>query len=172
MSPPTIGIVFGSKSDFEPAGLEDMTELLKELGVGYDVVVRSAHRNPDELTEWILRADDRDYTAIIAAAGMSAALPGVVAAQTMTPVIGVGFTSNPDPSGRAALGSMIAMPPGVPVAVTGLGKAAFTNAVHHALRIASLRDDDVGHRYGSWLHVNTKPPQDIDEYTPEEVTAP
>lgn len=123
-------IVAGSESD-RPV-VEKAEKVLAEAGVGYDFEVASAHRNPDRVAELARTAADEGYRVIIAAAGLAAALPGVMAAHSKLPVIGL-------PVGAGALRGVDAllaiaqMPPGVPVAAVGIDAGA--NAAHLALRI-------------------------------------
>jgi 5-(carboxyamino)imidazole ribonucleotide mutase len=129
---PRVGIVMGSKSDLpemEKAGQE-----LEERGIGYELRVMSAHREPDIVVEYARNAKMRGLQVIIAGAGLSAALPGVVAAHTELPVIGVPLTSkNSAAGGLDAILSTAQMPPGVPVACVGLNSAR--NAAVLAARI-------------------------------------
>jgi phosphoribosylaminoimidazole carboxylase PurE protein len=129
---PRVGIVMGSKSDMpemEKAGKE-----LEERGIGYEMRVMSAHREPDVVLDYARNAKMRGLTVIIAGAGLSAALPGVVAAHTELPVIGVPLTSkNSAAGGLDAILSTAQMPPGVPVACVGLNSAR--NAAVLAARI-------------------------------------
>ena len=129
---PRVGIVMGSKSDMpemEKAGTE-----LDERGIGHEIRVMSAHREPDVVVDYARNAKMRGLRVIIAGAGLSAALPGVVAAHTDLPVIGVPLTSkNSAAGGLDAILSPAQMPPGVPVACVGLNSAR--NAAVLAARI-------------------------------------
>jgi 5-(carboxyamino)imidazole ribonucleotide mutase len=129
---PRVGIVMGSKSDLpemEKAGQE-----LDERGIRHEIRVMSAHREPDIVVEYARNAKMRGLKVIIAGAGLSAALPGVVAAHTELPVIGVPLTSkNSAAGGLDAILSTAQMPPGVPVACVGLNSAR--NAAVLAARI-------------------------------------
>ncbi len=117
---PVVGIILGSKSDL-PA-MEACTKELDELGVPYELVVHSAHRNPAQVAEWATTAADRGIRVIIAAAGKAAALPGVVAAYTPLPIVGVPMKTS-DLGGMDSLLSMVQMPSGVPVATVAIGGA-------------------------------------------------
>ena len=129
---PVVGIVMGSKSDM-PA-MEAAAEELKKLGIGHEVRVMSAHREPDTVADYAKNAQMRGLRVIIAGAGLSAALPGVVAAHTQLPVIGVPLTSSKSVAGGLdALLSIAQMPPGVPVACVGVDNAR--NAAVLAARI-------------------------------------
>ena len=129
---PRVAILTGSKSDLPT--LDPCIETLTSLGIDHEVHVMSAHRAPARVTEFATSAADNGFEVIIAAAGMAAHLPGVVAAQTALPVIGVPVASgNSGVSGLDALLSIAQMPPGVPVATVGIDNAR--NAAHLALRI-------------------------------------
>ena len=129
---PVVGIVMGSKSDM-PA-MDAAATQLTELGIGHEVRVMSAHREPDTVAEYAKNAQMRGLRVIIAGAGLSAALPGVVAAHTALPVIGVPLTSPKSVAGGLdALLSIAQMPPGVPVACVGVDNAR--NAAVLAARI-------------------------------------
>ncbi len=129
---PRVGILMGSKSDMpamEPAGRE-----LEERNIRHEVRVMSAHRDPETVAEYARNAKMRGLRVIIAGAGLSAALPGVVAAHTELPVIGVPLTSgNSVAGGLDALLAIAQMPPGVPVACVGVNAAR--NAAVLAARI-------------------------------------
>ena len=129
---PQVGIVMGSKSDM-PA-MEAAAEELSKRGIGHEVRVMSAHREPDTVAEYAKNAQLRGLRVIIAGAGLSAALPGVVAAHTSLPVIGVPLTSSKSVAGGLdALLSIAQMPPGVPVGCVGVDNAR--NAAVLAARI-------------------------------------
>jgi 5-(carboxyamino)imidazole ribonucleotide mutase len=129
---PQVGIVMGSKSDM-PA-MEAAAEELRRRGIGHEVRVMSAHREPDTVADYAKNAKLRGLRVIIAGAGLSAALPGVVAAHTELPVIGVPLTSSKSVAGGLdALLSIAQMPPGVPVACVGVDNAR--NAAVLAARI-------------------------------------
>ena len=129
---PLVGIVMGSKSDM-PA-MEAASKELDERGIRNETRVMSAHRDPDTVAEYAKNAKLRGLRVIIAGAGLSAALPGVVAAHTALPVIGVPLTSSKSVAGGLdALLSIAQMPPGVPVACVGVDNAR--NAAVLAARI-------------------------------------
>jgi 5-(carboxyamino)imidazole ribonucleotide mutase len=129
---PVVGIVMGSQSDM-PA-MEAAAKQLTELGIVHEVRVMSAHREPDTVADYAKNAEMRGLRVIIAGAGLSAALPGVVAAHTRLPVIGVPLTSSKSVAGGLdALLSIAQMPPGVPVACVGVDNAR--NAAVLAARI-------------------------------------
>ncbi len=132
---PVVGIIMGSKSDM-PA-MEACTAQLEEMGVPYELVVYSAHRTPMQVHEWASTAAERGIRVIIAAAGKAAALPGVVAAVTPLPVIGVPMKTS-DLGGLDSLLSMVQMPSGVPVATVAIGGAK--NAAILAVQIMGASD--------------------------------
>ena len=133
-----IGIIVGSDSDLET--MNNCVDKLDELNIGNEIVTASAHRNPEKVTEYIRKWETTGYKIIIAAAGMSAALPGVVASQTNLPVIGVPMKS--DLMGIDSLLSIVQMPKGVPVACMSVGKHGAINAALYAKRILDLMDFD------------------------------
>ena len=120
---PLVGIIMGSKSDMPV--MEACTAQLEELGVPYELVIASAHRNPDKVHEWAGSAVDRGLKVIIAAAGKAAHLGGVVAAFTPLPIIGVPMKTS-DLGGMDSLLSMVQMPSGVPVACVAINGAKNT----------------------------------------------
>ncbi len=129
---PRVGILMGSKSDMEQ--MEKAGKVLEEYGIRYEIRVMSAHRDPDTVAEYCRNARMRGLRVIIAGAGLSAALPGVAAAHSDLPVIGVPLSSRLSAlGGLDAILSVLQMPPGVPVAGVGLDNAK--NAGHLALRI-------------------------------------
>ena len=134
---PDVGIVLGSDSDFST--VEGGLKLLDEFGLKYEVRVLSAHRTPELLAEYCRSASKRGIKVIIAAAGMSAALPGVIASQTLLPVIGVPVAGG-SLGGFDALLAISQMPAGVPVATVTIGAAGAKNAVLLAIRILAIND--------------------------------
>ena len=127
---PLVGIIMGSKSDLPT--MEGCTKELEELGVPHELVIASAHRNPDKVHEWAGTAHERGLKVIIAAAGKAAHLGGVVAAFTPLPVIGVPMKTS-DLGGLDSLLSMVQMPSGVPVACVAINGAK--NAAIYATQI-------------------------------------
>jgi phosphoribosylaminoimidazole carboxylase PurE protein len=123
--------IIGSESDKK--NIESGVELIKEKGLSFDLVVYSAHRNLPELMDF-LGKEDKNYKIIITAAGLSAALPGVVASLSKKPVIGIPLVAG-ELSGVDALLSILQLPKGIPVATMGIGKQGVLNAVHLAERI-------------------------------------
>jgi phosphoribosylaminoimidazole carboxylase PurE protein len=129
---PLVGIIMGSKSDMDV--MDGAASVLRDAGVHHEVRVMSAHRQPELVAEYCSNARMRGLRVIIAGAGLSAALPGVAAAHTDLPVIGVPLSSRLSAMGGLdAILSVVQMPPGVPVAAVGLDNAK--NAGHLALRI-------------------------------------
>lgn len=137
-----VGIVMGSDSDLDV--MRPAVEALSDLGVGCEVRVLSAHRTPDETLEWARGAAERGLSVLIAGAGAAAHLPGVVAAVTSLPVIGVPINATAL-AGVDALLSIAQMPPGVPVATVGVDAAK--NAGLLAARILGVGDRDLRLRY-------------------------
>ena len=127
---PLVGIIMGSKSDLPT--MEACTKQLEELGVPYELVIASAHRNPAKVHEWASTAADRGLKVILAAAGKAAHLGGVVAAYTPLPIIGVPRKTS-DLGGLDSLLSMVQMPSGVPVACVAINGAK--NAAIYATQI-------------------------------------
>lgn len=131
---PRVGIIMGSKSDLPT--MEKAGAVLEEAGVGFEIRVMSAHRDPETVADYCKNARMRGLRVIIAGAGLSAALPGVAAAHTDLPVVGVPLSSSMTAAGGLdSILSVVQMPPGVPVAAVGLDNAK--NAAHLALRILS-----------------------------------
>jgi 5-(carboxyamino)imidazole ribonucleotide mutase len=133
--PPRVGIVLGSTSDEEKA--KAAAVMLEKFGVEYELEVLSAHRDPGRVSDYATTAAGRGLQVIIAAAGKAATLPGVIAAHTTLPVIGLPIFT-PQLGGQDALFSMVQMPSGVPVATVGLDAAV--NAGILALQILAVGD--------------------------------
>lgn len=137
---PLVGILMGSRSDWEL--MSHASSTLDSLGIGHEVSVISAHRAPDRLAEYCATARDRGLKVLIAGAGLAAALPGVAAAKTTLPVLGVPLPS-PALGGMDALFSIVQMPPGIPVGTLAIGKAGAINAALLAAAILALGDDRI-----------------------------
>ncbi len=138
MSEALVGIVVGSESDRER--MQPAMEELAARGIPHEFEVRSAHRQPDAVADWARSARERGLRVVIAGAGLAAALPGVVAAHTDLPVIGVPLRSSKSVlDGLDALLSIVQMPPGVPVACVGVD-----NAKNAAVLAARILDAAVG----------------------------
>jgi 5-(carboxyamino)imidazole ribonucleotide mutase len=146
-SHPLVGVVMGSKSDYEV--LKPAVEVLAEFLIPHEVRVVSAHRTPDWLFEYAERAESRGLRAIIAGAGGAAHLPGMLAAKTLVPVLGV-----PVPAtmlnGIDSLLSIVQMPKGVPVGTLAIGKPGAANAALFAAEILALYDEDLRSRLKAW----------------------
>ncbi len=137
---PLVGIIMGSKSDWET--LKNSAEMLRELEIPFEAHALSAHRNPTQVHEFASTAKQRGIKVVIAAAGMAAALPGVVAAITPLPVLGVPIQTSVM-GGLDSLLSMVQMPGGIPVATLAIGKAGAKNAALMAAAIVALSDSTV-----------------------------
>jgi len=135
-----VGIIMGSASDWET--LQPAAELLTQLGIEHEVKVVSAHRTPDLLFEYAAAAEARGLQAIIAGAGGAAHLPGMTAAKTRVPVLGVPVQSRAL-NGLDSLLSIVQMPRGVPVATFAIGAAGAANAALFAAAIVALNDTTV-----------------------------
>lgn len=134
---PVVSVLMGSDTDLPV--MAACVRVLEEYGLPYEVQVLSAHRTPDESTRFAREAESRGLKVIVAGAGGSAHLAGVVAAHTTLPVIGVPLASSPL-SGFDALLSTVQMPPGIPVATVGVGPMGAANAGHLAAAIIALGD--------------------------------
>ena len=135
---PVVGVIMGSSSDWDV--MKNAVDILKQFGVPFEAQVISAHRMPDEMFTYAETARERGLRAIIAGAGGAAHLPGMVAAKTIVPVLGV-----PVPSkylrGEDSLLSIVQMPKGVPVATFAIGEAGAANAALTAVAILAANDD-------------------------------
>jgi len=135
---PLVGVIMGSSSDWDV--MQHAVAMLKDFGIPYEAKVVSAHRMPDQMFEYAETARDRGLRAIIAGAGGAAHLPGMVAAKTIVPVLGV-----PVPSkylrGEDSLLSIVQMPKGIPVSTFAIGEAGAANAALTAIAILATTDD-------------------------------
>ncbi len=131
-----IGVIMGSDSDIKI--MEDAMKILREFGVDFEVKISSAHRTLDRTVDWVRAFEVQGGKLIIAAAGLAAHLPGVVAGATILPVIGVPLSSGAM-EGIDALYSIVQMPPGIPVATVGIGAAR--NAALLAVQILAIQDE-------------------------------
>jgi 5-(carboxyamino)imidazole ribonucleotide mutase len=147
MNSPKVAIIMGSKSDLDT--LAPAREVLNEFGIEHEVKVLSAHRTPDALFAYVAQAESRGIEAFIAAAGGAAHLPGVIAAKTVLPVLGV-----PVPStsllGLDALLSIVQMPQGIPVATFAVGKAGAGNAALFAIAIMGGKNPELRTKLVEW----------------------
>lgn len=141
MPGPLVGIILGSKSDLFVG--KKAAESLAELGIPYEITVASAHRTPEDVVAYARKARDRGLLVLIGVAGLSAALPGVLAAHSPLPVIGVPVSSG-TLGGEDALFSVTQMPPGIPVGSVGIDGAK--NAALLAARILALSDPGILNR--------------------------
>ncbi|TMA26585.1 MAG: 5-(carboxyamino)imidazole ribonucleotide mutase [Deltaproteobacteria bacterium] len=132
MANPLVGIIMGSKTDLET--LQGAVDILRDFGVEHEVRVLSAHRTPEAVLEWSQTAEQRGMEVLIAGAGGAAHLPGVVAAKTILPVLGVPVPST-TLGGADALLSIVQMPRGVPVGTLAIGKSGAANAALLAIAI-------------------------------------
>lgn len=138
---PVVGVVMGSESDLDL--MRECTAQLAELGIAHETRIMSAHRTPEAVSAWAESAAERGLKVLIAGAGAAAALPGVVAAHTHLPVIGVPIDATPL-RGVDALYAIVQMPSGVPVATVGIDGAR--NAAVLAARILALSDTELAQR--------------------------
>ena len=138
--PVLVGVVMGSQSDW--ATMRGCADVLAEFGVAHECRVVSAHRTPDLLVEYAQSAEGRGLQVIVAGAGGAAHLPGMVAANTIVPVIGVPVTSRAL-NGMDSLLSIVQMPAGVPVATMAIGEAGATNAGLLAVAMLARHDPDL-----------------------------
>jgi len=141
---PLVGVILGSKSDLPL--MESCVKVLDELEIANEVKVCSAHRNPRGVMEWATTARERGLKVVIAAAGGAAHLPGVVAAWTDLPVIGVPVPTQ-HLGGVDSLYSIVQMPAGIPVATVAIGEAGAKNAAWLAARILGVTDEAVRKRH-------------------------
>jgi len=137
---PKVLIIIGSTTD--ESIMNESVNYLQWFGIQADMKVASAHRNPNLVTELTNKAEDEGYTCIIAAAGMAAALPGVVSAHTDLPVFGVPLEGGLQ-GGLDALYSIVQMPAGIPVGTLAIGKAGARNAAVLAARVIALQNEGV-----------------------------
>jgi 5-(carboxyamino)imidazole ribonucleotide mutase len=150
---PLVGIVMGSKSDYET--LASAVEILREFGVPHEARVVSAHRTPDLLFEYASQAEARGLRVIIAGAGGAAHLPGMMAAKTLVPVLGV-----PIPAtmlqGIDSLLSIVQMPKGVPVGTLAIGRPGAANAALLAVEILATTDAELREKLRTWREARTQ----------------
>jgi len=142
---PKVAVVMGSKSD--EAAVNPALDVLKDMGLDYDVHVISAHRTPDRARQFAVAARDNGYELIIAAAGMAAALPGALASWTTLPVIGVPLAGS-ELKGVDALYAIVQMPPGIPVATVAIGGTK--NAAYLAAEILGLKYPEIADAYAAY----------------------
>jgi 5-(carboxyamino)imidazole ribonucleotide mutase len=151
-SQPCVGLIMGSQSDWPV--LKAAADMLSTFGVAHDVQIVSAHRTPDRLVEYAKTAEARGLKIIIAGAGGAAHLPGMTAALTPLPVLGVPMQSHAL-SGLDSLLSIVQMPRGVPVATLAIGEAGAVNAALLAVSILALSDPALAHQLKAWRQAQT-----------------
>jgi 5-(carboxyamino)imidazole ribonucleotide mutase len=144
---PVVGVIMGSQSDWEH--MRHACEMLDELGVAYEAKVVSAHRTPDEMFAYAEKAESRGLLVIIAGAGGAAHLPGMVAAKTLLPVLGVPIPAT-QLVGVDALLSIAQMPKGVPVGTLAIGKPGAANAGLLAAMIVAAKHPEVRDKLRAW----------------------
>jgi len=149
---PLVGVVMGSKSDYEV--MIAAVEMLRALQVPYEARVVSAHRTPDLLFEYAATARERGLCAIIAGAGGAAHLPGMLAAKTLVPVLGVPVAAT-QLNGLDSLLSIVQMPKGVPVGTLAIGKAGAANAGLLAAEMLATTDAALYERLAAWREART-----------------
>jgi 5-(carboxyamino)imidazole ribonucleotide mutase len=144
---PLVGVIMGSTSDREV--MQACTDQLQDLEIPYEVKVLSAHRTPKQTQKYAESASERGLEVLIAGAGWAAHLAGVIAANTILPVIGVPIDSSPL-NGMDALLATVQMPPGIPVATVALGKGGARNAAVLAAQILALKYPPVAERFKTY----------------------
>ena len=140
---PVVGIVVGSDSDLPL--IQETTKILEDMEIPFEITIGSAHRTPERVAGYASTASDRGIKVIIAAAGLAAHLPGVIASETLLPVIGIPVDAGPL-NGVDALYSIVQMPGGIPVASMAIGKAGARNAGVFAAQILALTDPRIAQR--------------------------
>jgi 5-(carboxyamino)imidazole ribonucleotide mutase len=149
---PLIGIIMGSQSDWET--MQHASDILNQLGIAHETRIVSAHRTPDRLYDYAKTAADRNLRVIIAGAGGAAHLPGMTAAMTRLPVLGVPVESKAL-SGQDSLLSIVQMPAGVPVGTLAIGRAGAINAALLAASILATTDAELASRLDKWRQAQT-----------------
>lgn len=147
-----VGVVMGSRSDWQT--MSAAISVLQDLALSYEALVVSAHRTPQLLSDYAGSAVSRGLQVIIAGAGGAAHLPGMIAAQTRLPVLGVPVRSR-NLNGVDSLLSIVQMPAGVPTATFAIGKSGATNAALFAARLLALQDSQLAARLESWISRQT-----------------
>jgi 5-(carboxyamino)imidazole ribonucleotide mutase len=160
MDEPQVGIIMGSKSDWET--MRHAADALESLGVAYEAKVVSAHRTPKRLYDYATSARDRGLKVIIAGAGGAAHLPGMAASMTTLPVLGVPVESQAL-SGLDSLLSIVQMPAGVPVGTLAIGKAGAINAALLAASVLALQDSVLAQRLDAQREEQTRSVADSPE---------
>ena len=140
-----IGVIMGSDSDYKI--MEEAVTVLRQFELDFEVKISSAHRTLERTVDWVKAFEAQGGKLIIAAAGLAAHLPGVIAGATILPVIGVPLSSGPL-AGKDALYSIVQMPPGIPVATVGIGAAR--NAALLAVQILAIQDESLSMKVKSY----------------------
>ena len=153
MTKPLVGIIMGSKSDWET--MRHAAETLDKLGVAHETKVVSAHRTPKRLYDYAHSAKDRGVRIVIAGAGGAAHLPGMTASMTSLPVLGVPIETQAL-KGMDSLLSIVQMPAGVPVGTLAIGKAGAINSALLAAAILANEDKALGARLEAWREAQTR----------------
>jgi 5-(carboxyamino)imidazole ribonucleotide mutase len=161
-----VAVIMGSKSDFP--SLKGAFETFKEFGVGFEAHVMSAHRTPDDASEFAKSAEDKGLKVIICAAGMAAHLAGVIAAHTTLPVIGIPMACEPF-NGLDALLAMVQMPPGIPVATVTAGAAGAKNSALLSIAMLALSDKSLAKKLKEFRAAQTKKVKEADKSLQEEL---
>ena len=159
MANPLVGIIMGSKTDLET--LNGAVEILDEFGIEHELRVLSAHRTPEQVLEWSSTAEQRGLEVLIAGAGGAAHLPGVVAAKTILPVLGVPVAST-TLGGADALLSIVQMPKGVPVGTLAIGKSGAANAALLAVAILGGKRPELREKLKAWRRSRAEEVQKAD----------
>jgi 5-(carboxyamino)imidazole ribonucleotide mutase len=162
---PLVALIMGSQSDWQT--LRAAKQILDEFAVPHEERVVSAHRTPHRLYDYASKAEGRGLKVIIAAAGGAAHLPGMAAAITRLPVLGVPIESTPL-KGMDSLLSIVQMPGGVPVATFAIGESGAKNAALHAVAILSLSDSELASRLHSWRRRQTESVAERPAQSPEQ----
>ncbi|MCF6321160.1 MAG: 5-(carboxyamino)imidazole ribonucleotide mutase [Rhizobiaceae bacterium] len=144
---PSVAIIMGSQSDWET--MKHAANTLKELNIDHSCKIISAHRTPDRLSQFATTARENGFKVIIAGAGGAAHLPGMTAAMSPLPVLGVPVQSKAL-SGRDSLLSIVQMPAGIPVGTLAIGKAGAINAALMAAAILALNDKNIANALDAW----------------------
>src|ERR1700722_18206511 len=148
-----VGIIMGSASDWET--MQGAADMLDSLGIAHEVRVVSAHRTPDLLFEYAASARSRGLRAIVAGAGGAAHLPGMLAAKTLVPVLGVPVPAT-SLQGMDSLLSIVQMPKGIPVATFAIGRAGAANAGLFAVQMLASTHEALAQKLGEWRRARTE----------------
>ncbi len=149
---PLVGVIMGSRSDWET--MQNAVLILEELDIPHEVRIVSAHRTPDQMFEYAASAEERGLEVIIAGAGGAAHLPGMTAAKTLVPVLGVPVRSR-SLSGKDSLLSIVQMPRGIPVGTLAIGEAGAANAALLAAGMLGAKHPDIRERLRAFRQAHT-----------------